>query len=114
MRYATPHVKGTEKADAKLADKIKKGGAEHWGANVMPSADARGARVGDAEAKKLAQWVLAQSRRLLSRNKASPRAGFLLDGLRSPPLECFSSFHFPASFASMRLTSASLRGSALS
>lgn len=50
--------KGTEKAEAKLADKIKKGGAEHWGADAMPSAEARGVKISDAEAKKLARWVL--------------------------------------------------------
>lgn len=50
--------KGTENAEAKLADKIRKGGAEHWGPNVMPPADVRGVEISDAEAKKLAQWVL--------------------------------------------------------
>jgi cytochrome c len=52
--------KGTEKAEARLAEKIMKGGAEHWGANVMPSAEARGVKISDAEAKKLAKWVLKQ------------------------------------------------------
>jgi len=50
--------KGTAKAEAKLADKIKKGGAEHWGPNVMPPADVRGVKISDAEAKELARWVL--------------------------------------------------------
>jgi len=50
--------KGTPKADATLASKIQKGGAEHWGKNVMPSAEARGVKISDAEAKKLAKWVL--------------------------------------------------------
>lgn len=50
--------KGTAKAEAKLADKIKKGGAEHWGPNAMPSAEARNVKISDAEAKELARWVL--------------------------------------------------------
>ncbi|HCU53137.1 MAG TPA: cytochrome C' [Gammaproteobacteria bacterium] len=50
--------KGTDKAEARMADKIRKGGAEHWGQNAMPSAEARGVKISDAEAKKLAQWVL--------------------------------------------------------
>lgn len=50
--------KGIDKAEAKLADKIKKGGAEHWGPNVMPSADVRGVKISDAEANELARWVL--------------------------------------------------------
>lgn len=50
--------KGTEGAEAKMAEKIRKGGAEHWGANVMPPADVRGVKISDAEARKLAQWVL--------------------------------------------------------
>lgn len=51
--------KGTEKAEAKLADKIRMGGAEHWGPNVMPSAEARGVKISDAESKQLARWVLS-------------------------------------------------------
>lgn len=52
--------KGTDNAEAKLADKIKKGGAEHWGANVMPPADVRGVKISDAEARELARWILTQ------------------------------------------------------
>jgi len=52
--------KGTDKAEAKLAEKIKKGGAEHWGPNVMPPADVRNVKISDTEAKKLARWVLTQ------------------------------------------------------
>jgi cytochrome c len=52
--------KGTDKAEAKLADKIKKGGAEHWGTKVMPPADVRGVKISDAEASELARWVLTQ------------------------------------------------------
>jgi cytochrome c len=51
--------KGTEKAKARMAEKIKKGGAEHWGPNVMPSAEARGITVSDEEAKQLARWILS-------------------------------------------------------
>ena len=50
--------KGTDKAEARIAEKIRKGGAEHWGPNVMPSAEARGVKISDAEAKQLARWVL--------------------------------------------------------
>ena len=50
--------KGTDKAEAKLADNIRKGGAEHWGTNAMPSAEVRGVKISDAEARKLARWVL--------------------------------------------------------
>jgi cytochrome c len=52
--------RGTEKAEAKIAEKMKKGGAEHWGPNVMPSAEARAVTLSDAEAKTLAEWVLKQ------------------------------------------------------
>jgi cytochrome c len=52
--------KGTEKAEAKLAEKIRKGGAEHWGPNAMPSAEARGVKISEKEAKKLAKWILKQ------------------------------------------------------
>jgi cytochrome c len=51
--------KGTEKAEAQLAEKIKKGGAEHWGPNVMPPAEVRGVKISDDEAKQLARWVLS-------------------------------------------------------
>jgi cytochrome c len=52
--------KGTADAEAKLADKIRKGGAEHWGDKVMPPAEARGIKTSDAEARRLAKWVLRQ------------------------------------------------------
>jgi cytochrome c len=52
--------KGTPGAEKKIAEKLVKGGAEHWGPNVMPSAAARGVKISDAEAKQLAQWVLSQ------------------------------------------------------
>lgn len=51
--------KGTANAEAKLAEKIRKGGAEHWGPNVMPSAEVRGVKISEAEAKELAKWVLS-------------------------------------------------------
>jgi len=50
--------RGTEKAEEKMTEKIRKGGADHWGPNVMPSAEARGTKVSKSEAKKLARWVL--------------------------------------------------------
>jgi cytochrome c len=49
---------GTDKAESKMAEKIRKGGADHWGQNVMPSADIRGIKISKAESKKLAKWVL--------------------------------------------------------
>jgi cytochrome c len=49
---------GTDKAEAKMAEKIMKGGADHWGQNVMPSADVRGVKISKAESQKLARWVL--------------------------------------------------------
>jgi len=52
--------KGTPGAEANLTDKIRKGGAEHWGDKVMPTAEVRGVIISDAEAKQLAQWVLSQ------------------------------------------------------
>ena len=52
--------KGTPDAVAKLADKIMKGGAEHWGDKAMPSAEARGVKTSGADAKRLAKWVLRQ------------------------------------------------------
>lgn len=51
--------KGTEKAEERIADKLKKGGAEHWGPNVMPSAEVRGVKISDKEAKQLASWILS-------------------------------------------------------
>ena len=52
--------KGTDKAEEKLAEKIRKGGAEHWGPKIMPTALVRGVVISEAEAKQLAQWVLSQ------------------------------------------------------
>jgi cytochrome c len=52
--------KGTPGAEAKLTDKIMKGGAEHWGDKVMPPAEARGIKTSEADAKRLAKWVLRQ------------------------------------------------------
>ena len=49
---------GTENAEARMAEKIKKGGAEHWGPNVMPPAEVRGVKVSDEESKQLARWIL--------------------------------------------------------
>ncbi len=51
--------KGTPNAAAQVAAKIKKGGAEHWGSNVMPTPEARGASISDADSQKLARWILA-------------------------------------------------------
>jgi cytochrome c len=51
--------KGTEKAEERIAEKLRKGGAEHWGPNVMPPAEARGVKISDAEARQLARWVLS-------------------------------------------------------
>jgi cytochrome c len=51
--------KGTEKAEERIAEKLKKGGAEHWGPNAMPSAEARGVKISDKEAKQLANWILS-------------------------------------------------------
>lgn len=51
--------KGTEKAEEHIAEKLMKGGAEHWGPNVMPSAEVRGVKISDKEAKQLARWVLS-------------------------------------------------------
>ena len=45
---------GQKDAAAKLADKIVKGGSGVWGAIPMPA----NAQVNEAEAKKLAAWVL--------------------------------------------------------
>lgn len=52
--------KGTPNAEANLAAKIKKGCADHWGKNVMPPAGMGAWNVTDAEAKKLAQYILKQ------------------------------------------------------
>lgn len=52
--------KGTDEAEEKLAEKIRKGGAEHWGPKIMPTALVRGVAISEAEAKQLAQWVLSQ------------------------------------------------------
>lgn len=52
--------KGTPGAEKKIAEKLVKGGADHWGPNVMPSAALRQVKISDAEAKQLAKWVLSQ------------------------------------------------------
>jgi cytochrome c len=52
--------KGTDKAEASLAAKIKKGCADHWGPDVMPPGGIGPWNVSDAEAKSLAQWILKQ------------------------------------------------------
>lgn len=46
---------GDKSAEAKLADKIVKGGSGTWGPIPMPA----NSQVNEAEAKKLAAWVLA-------------------------------------------------------
>ncbi len=47
---------GDKTAEAKLADKIKKGGSGVWGAIPMPPHP----QVSDADTKALAKWVLSQ------------------------------------------------------
>jgi cytochrome c len=51
--------KGTEKAEERMAEKLRKGSAEHWGPNVMPPAEVRGVKISDKEARQLARWVLS-------------------------------------------------------
>ncbi|WP_374402944.1 c-type cytochrome [Niveibacterium sp.] len=48
--------KADKGAEAKLIDKIKKGGSGVWGNVPMPP----NPQVNDAEAKQLVQWVLSQ------------------------------------------------------
>jgi cytochrome c len=48
---------GVKNADAYLAGIIQKGGIEHFGPDLMPSAGAR-VKVSDADAKALASWIL--------------------------------------------------------
>ena len=47
--------KGDKSSEAKLATKIQKGGSGVWGQIPMPA----NPQVSEAEAKKLAQWVLS-------------------------------------------------------
>ena len=47
--------KGDAKAEAMLADKVKKGGVGNWGQIPMPP----NATVSDADVKTLVKWVLA-------------------------------------------------------
>jgi cytochrome c len=47
--------KGDKSAEGKLATKIMKGGGGVWGPMPMPA----NPQVNDAEAKKLAQWILS-------------------------------------------------------
>ena len=44
----------------RVAEKIRNGGAEHWGPNVMPPAEVRGIKITATESRALARWVLAQ------------------------------------------------------
>ncbi len=48
--------KGDKGAEAKLIDKVKKGGSGVWGNVPMPP----NPQVNDAEVKQLVQWVLSQ------------------------------------------------------
>ena len=48
--------KGDKTAEAKLVEKVKKGGAGVWGPIPMPA----NAQVSDADVKTLVKWVLAQ------------------------------------------------------
>jgi cytochrome c len=48
--------KGDKAAEAKLIEKVKKGGSGVWGNVPMPP----NPQVNDAEAKQLVQWVLSQ------------------------------------------------------
>lgn len=47
--------KGDKTAEAKLVDKVKKGGSGVWGAVPMPP----NAQVPDADIKTMVQWILA-------------------------------------------------------
>jgi cytochrome c551/c552 len=47
--------RGIPDAKPKLVYKVRVGGTEHWGTNVMPP---QSYRVSDAEAKKLVDWCL--------------------------------------------------------
>ena len=53
-RDGLPHL-GDAAAPAKLADKVKKGGAGVWGQIPMPP----NAAVSDGDAKALVEWILA-------------------------------------------------------
>ena len=48
--------KGDKTAEAKLIEKVKKGGSGSWGNVPMPP----NPQVNDAEVKQLVQWVLSQ------------------------------------------------------
>lgn len=48
--------KGDKTAEAKLVEKVKKGGAGVWGPIPMPA----NAQVSDADVKTLVKWVLVQ------------------------------------------------------
>lgn len=47
--------KGDKTAEAKLVDKVKKGGVGMWGQIPMPA----NAQVSDADAKTLVKWILS-------------------------------------------------------
>ena len=48
--------KGDKTAEAKLVEKVKKGGAGVWGPIPMPA----NAQVSDADVKTLVKWILTQ------------------------------------------------------
>lgn len=48
--------KGNKEAEAKLIDKVKKGGSGVWGPMPMP---ANSPKVSDADTKAIVQWILA-------------------------------------------------------
>ena len=60
FKAVAKNYQGTPNAEARMAEKIKKGCAEHWGPNVMPPAGMGAWNVSDAEAKRLAKWILTK------------------------------------------------------
>ena len=55
LKEVAAKYKGDKTAEAKLIDKVKKGGSGVWGTIPMPP----NAQVPDADIKALVQWVLA-------------------------------------------------------
>jgi len=52
--------KGQTNVEARLAQKIKNGGIDHWGSTPMPSLEGNRPNVSEAEAMELAAWILEQ------------------------------------------------------
>jgi cytochrome c len=58
LKQVAKYYRPLSNGKALMAQKITKGGAEHWGERSMPSNATRAVTVSDAEAQQIAAWIL--------------------------------------------------------